>query len=155
MTFIDNAVASAIPTLSSDIASSYVARHEARLELLASPEIVPGGEQELKNSLELVERLRCRLSQIGIDRHSFVVVIGGGAVLDLIGYVAACPIAACAMSACRPPCWRRTIRASASRTASTPSGKELLGTFAPPFAVLTDSDFLPLSRAIAPAWPRP
>ena len=81
VTFIDDAVASAIPTLSSDIAS-YAARHEARLELLASPEIVPGGEQT-KNSLELVEHLRHRLSQLGVDRHSCIIVIGGENRLDV------------------------------------------------------------------------
>src|SRR5690348_6089736 len=43
-TFVDDAVAGAMPTLISDIAT-YAARHESRLELLAPPEIVAGGEQ--------------------------------------------------------------------------------------------------------------
>ena len=55
---------------------------------MARPETVPGGEA-VKNDPQLVERLQRRLLELGIDRHSYVVAIGGGAVLDLIGYVAA------------------------------------------------------------------
>src|SRR5438552_419079 len=71
--FVDQAVATAMPNLIADI-TAYATRHAARLELVAPPEIVPGGE-ETKNSLAQVDRLRRRLFDLGIDRHSCVVAI--------------------------------------------------------------------------------
>jgi 3-dehydroquinate synthase len=79
----------------------------------------------------------------GIDRHSFVVAIGGGAVLDLIGYVAATTHRGI-----------RHIRIPTTVLAQNDSGvgvkngvnafgfKNMLGTFEPPVAVINDSAFI-------------
>ncbi|MGQ0662038.1 MAG: 3-dehydroquinate synthase [Pseudomonadota bacterium] len=139
--FIDEQVAAAWPRLAGDI-SAYAARHAERLDLAATPEIVAGGEQ-VKNSSGVVERLQWRLMELGIDRHSFVVAIGGGAMLDVVGYVAATTHRGI-----------RLIRVPTTVLAQNDSGvgvkngynafgvKNFVGTFAPPFAVLTDLQFI-------------
>ena len=50
--------------------------------------IVPGGEQS-KNNSELVNEILEVIDKNKICRHSFVVAIGGGAVIDMVGYAAA------------------------------------------------------------------
>jgi 3-dehydroquinate synthase len=139
--FIDDNVAVAHPSLTRDIAE-YAVAHAHAMELVAPPELVPGGEQA-KNDPALVTRLQQRLVDLRIDRHAFVVGIGGGAVLDLIGYVAA--------SMHRGV---RHVRVPTTVLAQNDSGvgvkngvnafgvKNLLGSFAPPFAVLNDAVFL-------------
>ncbi len=113
-----------------------------RWNCVGRPEVVPGGEH-VKNDPALVTRLQQRLVELGIDRHAFVVGIGGGAFLDLIGYVAATTHRGI-----------RHIRVPTTVLAQNDSGvgvkngvnafgmKNLLGSFAPPFAVLNDADFL-------------
>jgi 3-dehydroquinate synthase len=97
----------------------------------------------VKNDPALVTRLQQRLVALGIDRHAFVVGIGGGAFLDLVGYVAATTHRGI-----------RHVRVPTTVLAQNDSGvgvkngvnafgmKNLLGCFAPPFAVLNDADFL-------------
>ena len=139
--FVDANVAASFPTLAHDIAG-YAGAHADCIELLARPEVLPGGEQ-VKNDPSLVTRLQHRLVELGVDRQCFVVGIGGGAFLDLVGYVAA--------STHRGV---RHIRVPTTVLAQNDSGvgvkngvnafgvKNLLGSFAPPFAVLNDFAFL-------------
>jgi 3-dehydroquinate synthase len=122
--------------------SSYAAAHPNRIDLVAAPEFVPGGE-ESKNDPALVERLQRRLVDLGLDRQSFVVAIGGGALLDLVGFVAATVHRGI-----------RHLRVPTTVLSQNDSGvgvkngvnafgqKNMLGTFMPPFAVLNDSSFL-------------
>lgn len=121
---------------------AYAAAHAHDMTLVALPEFLPGGEQ-CKNDLELVEKLQRRLVDLGLDRHSFVAAVGGGAFLDLVGYAAATTHRGI-----------RHIRLPTTVLAQNDSGvgvkngvnafgqKNLLGTFAPPYAVLNDSAFL-------------
>ena len=139
--FIDSNVAASFPSLAHDIAG-YAGHHGEAMEVVTHPESVPGGEQ-VKNDPALITRLQHRLVQLGIDRHAFVVGIGGGAVLDLLGYVASSTHRGI-----------RHIRVPTTVLAQNDSGvgvkngvnafgvKNILGSFAPPFAVLNDSDFL-------------
>jgi 3-dehydroquinate synthase len=141
--FLDAGLAAADMGLRDRIAA-YAAAHPSILNLVADPEIIPGGER-CKNDGALVARIQGRLIELGLDRHSFVVAVGGGALLDLIGYVAATLHRGL-----------RHIRIPATVLAQSDSGvgvknginalgqKNLLGTFAPPFAVLNDSTFLDL-----------
>jgi 3-dehydroquinate synthase len=141
MVFVDENVAAYRPDLLSDIAA-YAQHYGQKLELVAPPETVPGGEA-VKNDPQLVERLQRRLLELGIDRHSYVVAVGGGAVLDLIGYVAGTTHRGV-----------RHVRVPTTVLAQNDSGvgvkngvnafgmKNFLGTFAPPFAVLNDIEFL-------------
>jgi len=50
--------------------------------------VMPGGEV-VKNSTEHVEQLLSLINERNLDRRSFIVAIGGGAVLDAAGYAAA------------------------------------------------------------------
>jgi len=139
--FIDANVAASFASLAHDIAG-YAGQHAEAMEILAHPEVVPGGEH-VKNDPALLTRLQHRLVELGVDRHAFVVGIGGGAFLDLIGYAAATTHRGI-----------RHIRVPTTVLAQNDSGvgvkngvnafgvKNLLGCFAPPFAVLNDADFL-------------
>jgi 3-dehydroquinate synthase len=138
---VDSGVAAGWPDLSERI-RAYFAAHAERLELLGDPFIVPGGEQ-CKNTPELIEELQSQMQKRGVDRHSFCLCIGGGAVLDAVGYAAATTHRGV-----------RHIRMPTTVLAQDDSGvgvknavnafgaKNFLGTFAPPFAVVNDSDFL-------------
>lgn len=137
---IDDGVAAAWPELVAS-AERYAAAHADKLELLAV-QIVPGGER-IKNTAEHVERLQSDLHRLGVDRQSFVIAIGGGAMLDAVGYAAATTHRGV-----------RIIRVPTTVLGQNDSGvgvknginafgaKNFLGTFAPPFAVINDADFL-------------
>ena len=139
--FVDANVAASWPTLVHDIAA-YAEVHAESLELVGRPEILAGGEQ-VKNDPALVTGLQRRLVELNIDRHAFVVGIGGGAFLDMIGFVASTTHRGI-----------RHIRVPTTVLGQNDSGvgvknginafgmKNLLGCFAPPFAVLNDTDFL-------------
>ena len=106
---VDAGVARAHPDLARHIAT-YAAHHAARLEVVADPLIVPGGEA-CKKDPRLLETMLAALHRHRIDRQSFVLAIGGGAVLDVVGYAAATTHRGVRMCACRRRCWRRTTPA--------------------------------------------
>jgi 3-dehydroquinate synthase len=139
--FIDGNVAASWPALTHSIAA-YAEEHAESLDLVAAPEILPAGEQ-VKNDAALVTRLQQRLADLAIDRHSYVVGIGGGALLDLAGYVAATTHRG--VRHVRLP---TTVLAQNDAGIGVKNGvnafgrKNFLGTFAPPHAVLNDADFL-------------
>ena len=120
----------------------YCRRHQPAITLAHPPIMVPGGEA-VKNDPQYVATIQEAINNAGICRHSFVVVIGGGAVIDMAGYAAA--------TAHRGV---RLIRVPTTVLAQNDSGvgvknsinafgkKNFLGTFAPPFAVLNDLQFL-------------
>ena len=138
---IDDGLRTAQETLPRRIAQ-YAAAHSAQMELVSVPEFVRGGEA-CKNDPDLLERLQRRLVELGLDRHSYVAAIGGGAFLDLVGYAAATVHRGI-----------RHIRLPTTVLSQNDSGvgvknginafgqKNLLGTFSPPFAVVNDSAFL-------------
>jgi 3-dehydroquinate synthase len=139
--FIDDGLRAHRPDLPAKI-TNYAKAYPHAMELAAVPEFVTGGEG-CKNDPAVVERLQRRLIELGIDRHAFVVAIGGGALLDLVGYVSATVHRGI-----------RHIRVPTTVLAQNDSGvgvkngvnafgqKNIIGTFAPPFAVLNDGSFL-------------
>lgn len=141
MVFIDDGVEQQMPDIARRIAA-YAHAHSDAFDLTQPIERVVGGECS-KNDSALVEALQRRLVEAGIDRHSYVIGIGGGAVLDLIGYVAATTHRGI-----------RHIRVPTTVLAQNDSGigvkngvnafgvKNLLGTFQPPTAVINDSAFI-------------
>ncbi|HUF62201.1 MAG TPA: 3-dehydroquinate synthase [Verrucomicrobiales bacterium] len=58
------------------------------LQLVSEPLVLPGGEQA-KNDWSLVERLWMQIHRHGLCRHSYLLAVGGGALLDLAGFAAA------------------------------------------------------------------
>src|SRR3954464_8006654 len=81
--FVDANVAASWPALVHDIAA-YAEAHAESLELVGRPEIVAGGEH-VKNDPALVTSLQRRLVELNVDRHAFVVGIGGGGFPGMIG----------------------------------------------------------------------
>ena len=139
--YIDSNVATSWPGLIEQILT-YADAHSRVIELVAPPQLMPGGE-EAKNSPELVAQVLRALHSLSIDRQSFLVAIGGGAFLDLLGYVAATTHRGL-----------RHIRVPTTVLAQNDSGvgvknginafgvKNFIGCFTPPFAVLNDMAFL-------------
>lgn len=58
------------------------------LAIAAEPMIISGGEAA-KNDPTLLEQIHEMIEAAGLCRHSYLLAIGGGAVLDLVGYAAA------------------------------------------------------------------
>lgn len=122
--------------------ATYFDTYSDRLELVGEPMQVPGGEV-VKKDLAYVERMQSAIHTNAIDRHSYVIAIGGGAVLDAVGLAAATSHRGV-----------RHIRIPTTVLSQNDSGvgvknavnfkgiKNYIGTFAPPWAVLSDFDFL-------------
>jgi 3-dehydroquinate synthase len=138
---IDGGVAACWPDLAAKI-NRYALTHGATMEILGDPIIVPGGEV-CKNEPRFVNELHGEFAARGLDRHSFVIVIGGGAVLDMTGYAAA--TAHRGIRLIRVP---TTVLAQNDAGVGVKNGinafgsKNYLGTFCPPFAVLNDVCFI-------------
>ena len=138
---IDGGLAAATPGLAAR-AAAYVAAHGDRLDLAAPPLAVPGGEA-CKNDPAHVQRVLDAMRDAGLDRQSFLVAVGGGAVLDMAGYAAA--IAHRGIRHVRMP---STVLSQNDSGVGVKNGinaygaKNYLGTFAPPFAVINDLDFI-------------
>ena len=104
--------------------------------------VLPGGEQ-VKNSDAAIDSVLNGVNENKICRHSFVVVIGGGAVIDMVGYAAA--IAHRGVKLIRIPTTVLSQNDSAVGVKNSVNAfkkKNFLGTFAPPFAIINDSNFL-------------
>jgi 3-dehydroquinate synthase len=104
--------------------------------------LIEGGER-VKNSYFHVSEIHSQIERHRIDRHSYVLCVGGGALLDMVGLAAA--------TAHRG---MRHIRIPTTTLSQDDSGvgvknginafgkKNFIGTFAPPFAVINDFQFL-------------
>jgi 3-dehydroquinate synthase len=138
---IDSGVADTHPNLISAI-QSYSSAHSDRFFLCAAPLIVPGGEA-CKNDHALYQKIVEATHLHGIDRHSYLAVIGGGAVLDMAGFAAA--ISHRGIRLIRIPTTVLSQNDSAVGVKNSINAfdkKNYLGTFTPPYAVLNDFNFL-------------
>ena len=139
--FVDDGLIQARPEVIEDI-KAYTAHHARDLDLVTDPIAVPGGEK-IKSNLHFVETMHQVLFDQHIDRHSYVLAVGGGAVLDAVGLVAA--TAHRGIRHIRIP---TTVLAQNDSGVGVKNGvnlygvKNYVGTFAPPFAVLNDIDFV-------------
>ncbi|MBD2194284.1 MULTISPECIES: 3-dehydroquinate synthase [Calothrix] len=122
--------------------SNYARFYEDIINLIEQPIIIPGGEL-VKNNPKFVEQIHQLIDAGGICRHSYVLAIGGGAFLDMVGYAAA--TAHRGIRLLRVP---TTVLAQNDSGVGVKNGinafgkKNFIGTFAPPYAVLNDLDFL-------------
>lgn len=139
--FIDMGVTDASADLTEAI-TRYAEANAATIQLIAPPESIIGGEG-VKNDREIIARLQKQMLDLCIDRHSFVVAIGGGALLDMIGYVAATTHRGLRMIRIPTTVLAQNDSGVGVKTGVNAWGsKNLLGSFAPPFAVINDSAFL-------------
>jgi 3-dehydroquinate synthase len=138
---VDEGLLTHYPSLLTQI-KDYARQWSDRFQLQSEPIVVLAGEAA-KNDPEIVNQIHSAIEQGGICRHSYVLALGGGAVLDMVGYAAA--------TAHRGI---RLIRIPTTVLAQNDSGvgvknsinafgkKNFFGTFAPPYAVLNDVQFL-------------
>lgn len=137
---VDDGVLREMPDIKRRISAYLEVRNGIRL---AGPITVIAGGEASKNDPDLLTRLQKQFVEYGLDRHSYVVCIGGGALLDLVGYAAATTHRGI-----------RHIRVPTTVLAQNDSGvgvknginafgmKNMLGTFVPPYAVINDSAFI-------------
>lgn len=137
--WIDAGVADASPQLLRDIETKF---DSDKFRRLARIEVLPGGE-DIKEDFGFVDTILSAMHEDGLDRRSYCCVVGGGAVLDVVGFAAA--------TAHRGI---RLIRFPSTTLAQADSGvgvknavnrfnnKNWLGTFAVPWAVVNDQKLL-------------
>ncbi len=135
---IEDAVVRAWPKLADEACDAFAASGPKVVAL----EILPGGEQ-VKSDDALVREVWRLIDGAHLDRHSYVVAIGGGAFLDAVGFAAA--------TAHRG---MRLVRMPTTTLAQCDSGvgvkcsingfgkKNWIGSFAVPYAVVNDFRFL-------------
>lgn len=144
--FIDQGVLLSLPELASQI-ENYAVAQAGSMEL-AGPLVPIAGGEISKNDPRTIPRLLELLSEHAIDRHSYTIAIGGGAVLDAVGYASAIFHRGV-----------RHIRFPTTVLSQDDSGvgvknavnqfglKNLIGTFAPPWAIINDSSFIDMLPA--------
>ena len=138
---LDESLALAQPNLCAAIENYFRAQSDGAT-LVSAPIICKGGEQT-KASWSSVSEIHAAIDRHHIDRHSYLIAVGGGALLDMAGLAAA--------TAHRGV---RHIRIPTTTLSQCDSGvgvknginafgkKNFIGTFAPPFAVINDFQLL-------------
>lgn len=113
-----------------------------QIKLTRAPMILTGGEESKKDQT-VVNAVLAAIEEDAICRHSYVLVIGGGALLDAVGFASA--IAHRGVRLIRMP---STTLSQADAGVGVKNGinafqkKNFTGTFSPPYAVVNDSSFL-------------
>ena len=138
---VDETLAQAQPAMLGSIERYFEQRREM-LNLVCPPMLLEGGERA-KNSYFHVSEIQSLVEKHHIDRHSYIIALGGGALLDVAGLAAA--------TAHRGV---RHVRIPTTTLSQDDSGvgvknginafgkKNFIGTFTPPFAVINDFDLL-------------
>lgn len=138
---LDEELAVAQPALARQI-EEYFTAHAGSLNLVCPPLVIEGGERT-KNSYYHVSEIHSHIDRYHIDRHSYVIAVGGGAILDMAGLAAATAHRGC-----------RHVRIPTTTLSQDDSGvgvkngvnafgkKNFIGTFAPPYAVINDFELL-------------
>ncbi|MBC19579.1 MAG: 3-dehydroquinate synthase [Planctomycetaceae bacterium] len=109
---------------------------------IGNVQIIPGGEA-IKNDIHLLERMLKVFHVSDLDRRSYVIVLGGGAVLDAVGFAAG--IAHRGIRLIRIP---STTLAQADSGMGVKNGvnlfgkKNWVGSFVVPWAVVNDQTLL-------------
>jgi 3-dehydroquinate synthase len=139
--WLDEHVATAQPDLKQRL-RAFASGYPGRIERAGNVQVVPGGEA-VKNDIHILERMLKVFHAAKLDRRSYVVVIGGGAVLDAVGFAAA--IAHRGLRLVRLP---TTTLAQADSGVGVKNAvnlfgkKNWLGSFAVPWAVINDTALL-------------
>ena len=138
---MDEALCRAQPRLIDQI-KEYFAIREDRLHLVCDPMQFEGGERT-KNSYFHVSEIQSKIEIHHIDRHSYVVAVGGGALLDMVGLASS--TAHRGVRHVRIP---TTTLSQADSGVGVKNGinafgkKNFIGAFTPPFAVINDFQLL-------------
>ncbi|WP_246072372.1 3-dehydroquinate synthase [Catenovulum sediminis] len=131
---LDEGLLAATPELVEKIQSYF-----AKLDVKLLPAIsMPGGEA-CKNDPTLMDVIYNAVEKYAIDRHSYILVIGGGAVVDAVGYAAA--TAHRGIRLIRMPSTvlgQNDAGVGVKNAINYHKRKNYLGTFVPPYAVIND-----------------
>jgi 3-dehydroquinate synthase len=139
MAFIDRGVSDAFPALETQV-RDYLERMPG---FVSKGTIVQTGGEECKRDAGTLQAAWDSIEQAGIDRHSYIICIGGGAYLDVIGLAAAT-----AHRGIRLVRFPTTVLAQDDSGVGVKNGinaygkKKFIGTFAVPYAVVNDFSFL-------------
>ncbi len=138
---VDDGVDHHHPNLKQEI-SGYFNHFHAELRLVCPPLVIQGGEA-CKNDESIIDQLLEAINDYGVDRHAYVIAIGGGSILDTVGFAAA--IAHRGIRHVRIP---TTVLAQNDAGIGVKNGinkfgkKNFIGCFDPPYAVINDVNFL-------------
>jgi 3-dehydroquinate synthase len=138
---IDQGVVDAWPSCAREL-SGHLESCGRGVEIVCPPLVIPGGEAA-KNDERFYRDILKHIHDLGLDRHSYVLAIGGGAVLDVVGLAAA--LAHRGVRLIRMP---TTVLGQADSGIGVKNGinlfgkKNFLGTFTPPYAVINEARFL-------------
>ena len=134
---LEDSLAQAQPLLEHHIAQYFSPANES-LRLVRLPLFLAGGERT-KNSPTIIHDIHAHIHRHHVDRHSYVIAVGGGALLDMVGFAAA--TAHGGLRLVRIP---STTLSQADSGVGVKTGlnafgqKNFLSTYAPPFAVIND-----------------
>jgi len=138
---IDSGVVTANPALLTQLNLWFTA-FAGTVQLVKPPMIMPGGENT-KNGWSGVREIMTCAGLEHLDRQSYIIAIGGGSVLDMAGFAAS--LVHRGIRLVRLP---TTVLAQNDAGVGVKNGmndggaKNFAGTFAPPFAVINDFEFL-------------
>lgn len=138
---LEDSLAQALPGLETQI-EAYFTAHAQQVRLVRPPLFACGGERA-KNSSSLVGEIYSQIQRHHLDRHSYLVAVGGGALLDVVGFAAA--TAHRGVRHVRIP---TTTLSQADSGVGVKNGlnafgqKNFIGTFTPPYAVVNDFQLL-------------
>jgi 3-dehydroquinate synthase len=152
---VGTAVLHELPALLGDRVRNVVVVHAAGLPGIAAPvcqalasagyavrpEPVPDGEAA--KDISVAVGLWSRLAAAGVGRSDAIVGVGGGAVTDLAGFVAATWLRGVRVALVPTTLLGMVDAAVGGKTAiNTPDGKNLVGAFYPPAGVVADTGVL-------------
>jgi 3-dehydroquinate synthase len=138
---LEDSLAQALPGLDRQI-ENYFSAHAGKIRLARPPLFAVGGERA-KNSATLTNEIYSQLHRHHIDRHSYLIAVGGGALLDVAGFAAAT-----GQRGVRHVRIPTTTLSQADSGVGVKNGlnafgqKNFIGAFSPPHAVINDFNFL-------------
>jgi 3-dehydroquinate synthase len=141
MVCVDKGAARAWPHCNARI-EAYFKAHQDVLELAGPIETITGGEQAKQNLAGLTRMIEL-MAERNLARQSVVLIIGGGSILDMVGLAAS--LVHRGLRVIRMPTTvvgQNDVGVGVKTGIDLFGSKNFLGTFAPPFAVINDFDFL-------------
>lgn len=138
---MDEGVQAAFPALEREI-GDWFEQHADATQLVCAPEVVPGGEA-LKNDYRKIMSLVDQMLEYHLCRHSVVLAIGGGAVLDAVGFATA--LVHRGLRLVRMPSTtlaQNDAGIGVKNGMNLHGGKNTVGVFAAPYAVINDAALL-------------
>ncbi len=138
---LDESLAHARPDLARQI-EDYFSAPDGNVKLAGPPLVIEGGERAKNSPLQVAE-IHSQIDRHHLDRHSYLIAVGGGALLDAAGFAAA--TAHRGIRHVRIP---TTTLSQADSGIGVKNGinafgkKNFIGTFAPPHAVINDFNLL-------------